>query len=112
MGMSAPSLHRQSTDCLILVGVYSAMKMQCIDAMKHEDFFDFFIQIGATALLYASGMGHLKVIQLLLQANADVNIASEVGAHIHAVVCLLIPCLCNQVGKFPLHQQLLPLLQL
>ena len=93
MGMSAPSLLRRSTDCLILVGVYSVMKMQCIDAMKHEDFFDFLIQIGATALLYASGLGHLKVVQLLLQANADVNIVNEVGAHVHAVVCLLISCL-------------------
>lgn len=60
------------------------------------------IQVGATALLYASGKGHLKVVQLLLQANADVNIASEVGAQlnfeilckvVHACIHLLIPCL-------------------
>lgn len=49
------------------------------------------IQLGATALLYAAGKGHLKVIQLLLQANADVNVASEVGAQLHfEILCKVV----------------------
>ena len=36
------------------------------------------VQTGSTALLAAAQEGHLKVIEMLLKANADVNIKSNV----------------------------------
>ena len=38
-----------------------------------------FVQNGWTALRAAAGKGHLRVVEMLLEANADVNIKTSVS---------------------------------
>ena len=41
------------------------------------------VQAGETPLFYASLNGHVAVVQLLLQNNADISICKEVHLHIY-----------------------------
>ena len=40
-------------------------------------------QIGLTALMLASRVGHVEVVQALLEGGADPNIAEEVSVGVH-----------------------------
>ena len=48
------------------------------------------IQIGKTALMYASYEGHTEVVKVLVEAKADLNITDEVNLIINYLLTLTI----------------------
>ncbi len=55
------------------------------------------VQNGYTALIVAAQKGHLKVVELLIAANTDVNIQTNVSHIIIDGVCVLTDCVIECV---------------
>ena len=53
-----------------------------------------FVQTGSTALLVAAQEGHSRVVEILLEANADVNIKKNVRPTMHST-CTVLPVINN-----------------
>ena len=56
--------------------------------MPHVHVFEHIIQNGATALCVAAMKGHLSVVELLLEANANTNIKDNVSLRVVAYYTL------------------------
>ena len=74
--------------------LYTLTAVCCLDS----------VQEGFTALIAAAQEGHLKVVEMLLEANAEVNIMSNVRTTIHKLLQSLHDQL-NRVLKMHAHNK-------
>ena len=85
MGVSAPSLHRESTDSLILYSegsyetVHSLQNMYLFPLIENEIYLAVNWQDGWTALMFAAQEGNSIVVETLLQHGASVDMQNVVS---------------------------------
>ena len=79
IGVSAPSLHRESTDSRIHVHEHCTECDTNFTALHSE----YSAQDGWTPLMKASFHGHVDIVRILIEAKAQINTQKEVCCSYH-----------------------------